>query len=88
MLGRKVPAQGGHGNHEGLALTSDIPSIKLDVLVSDILDVEADSRYSMWGFASVQLKQNGRLACSIKSKKENASMLRPEHILDTSCKKR
>lgn len=58
-----------------LILTTNIPDIKLDILVGDSLDVETDGRDGGDVLAKLELVKDGGLAGGIEAEHEDAHFL-------------
>lgn len=63
-----------------LVLTADIPDVKLDILVRDRLDIEADSRNGGNILAELELVENSRLSSRIETEHEQAHLLGSEDL--------
>ena len=63
-----------------LVLTTDIPDVKLDILVGDRLDVEADGRNGGNILAELELVENCRLSSSVETEHEQAHLLGSEDL--------
>lgn len=63
-----------------LVLTTNVPYVKLDVLVRDSLDVEADGWNSSDVLAQLELVQDSCLSGSVETEHEQAHLLRSEDL--------
>lgn len=63
-----------------LVLTTDIPDVKLDILVGDSLDVEADGRNGGDVLAELELVENGGLAGGVETEHEQSHFLGSEDL--------
>lgn len=70
-----MPPQG-----TNLVLTADIPDVKLDILVGDRLDVEADGGDGGDVLAELELVEDGGLAGGVEAEHEEAHFLGSEDL--------
>lgn len=63
-----------------LVLAADVPDVKLDVLVGDGLDVEADGGDGSDVLAELELVEDGRLAGGVEAEHEEAHLLGSEDL--------
>jgi hypothetical protein len=63
-----------------LVLSTDIPHVKLDILVCNSLDVESDSGDGGHVLVQLELVQNGRLSGGIESQHKEAHLLGSEDL--------
>ena len=59
-----------------LVLAADVPDRQVEVLVLEVLDVEADRRDRLHALVQLELVQHGRLARGVEAEHEQAPLLR------------